>query len=186
MQRPPDSGQPEAADPAAPVLETERLVLRQLTLEDAPFMLQLVNEPSWLRFIGDRGVRTLEDARRYLQEGPLASYARHGFGLYLTELKPSGAPAGICGLIKRDSLEDVDLGFAFLPRYWGRGYATEAAAAVVGLAFSALGLERLVAITTLDNASSIKLLEKLGMRREESVELPGEGAPLLLFACSAT
>src|ERR1051325_3355107 len=111
------------------VLETDRLILRHLTVEDSEFILELLNDPSWLRFIGNRGVRTLDDARDYILKSFVAMYERLGFGLYLTELKSEGVPVGICGLIKRDSLEDVDIGFAFLPKFRGEGYAYESASA---------------------------------------------------------
>jgi RimJ/RimL family protein N-acetyltransferase len=100
---------------------TERLELVHLTLEDAPFILELVNDPAWLRFIGDRGVRTLAQAEAYLQDGPLASYATHGFGLYLVRRKSDGAPLGMCGLLKRPSLPQPDIGFAYLPQFTGQG-----------------------------------------------------------------
>jgi RimJ/RimL family protein N-acetyltransferase len=164
------------------VLETERLVLRRLSAEDAEFIRELVNEPSWLRFIGDRGVRTVEDAREYIAKGPAASYERFGFGLYLTELKEGGGPVGICGLVKRESLEDVDVGFAFLPKFWGRGYAYESASAVLKYAQSALGLKRVVAVTATDNHASIRLLEKLGLRFEKMVRLSGDDEEIKLFA----
>ena len=164
------------------VLETDRLVLRQLSTEDAEFILELVNEPSWLRFIGDKGIRTIDDARSYILTGPVASYNRFGFGLYLTELKDSRIPIGICGLVKRESLKDVDIGFAFLSKFWGKGYAQESASAVIAFAKRALGLSRIVAITTPDNHSSIKVLEKLGFCYEQMVRF-SEGDPeLRLFA----
>ena len=153
------------------VLETARLILRWLSPEDAEFILQLLNEPSWLRFIGDKGVRSIEDARAYILKGPVEMYSRLGFGLYLVELKEEGLSIGICGLIKRDSLEDVDIGFAFLPMYWGKGYASEAGSAVVAYGKKVLGLNRIVAITSLDNDRSIKLLEKLGLRFEQVIKL---------------
>jgi RimJ/RimL family protein N-acetyltransferase len=156
------------------ILETNRLIVRRLSPEDAEFILQLLNEPSWLRFIGDKGVRTIADARAYILNGPVEMYSRLGFGLYLVELKEEGFPIGMCGLIKRDSLEDVDIGFAFLPQYWRRGYAYEAAAAVVAYGESVLGLKRIVAITSADNDSSAKLLEKLGFRFEEMIKLSNE------------
>jgi RimJ/RimL family protein N-acetyltransferase len=115
------------------ILETDRLILRQFTTEDAEFILELVNEPSFIQNIGDRGVRTLEDARSYILRVAVASYEKNGFGLYLVELKESGQAIGMCGLIKRDGLEDVDIGYAFLPKFWSKGYAQEAASAVQGL-----------------------------------------------------
>jgi RimJ/RimL family protein N-acetyltransferase len=165
-----------------PVLTTERLLLRRLTLDDAPFILRLVNEPSWLEFIGDKGVRTLEDARGYLAKGPLDMYARLGFGLYLTELRDGAMPIGICGLIKRDSLPDVDVGFAFVPEHWGKGYAYEAASAVLEYGARELAMKRIVAITSPGNRRSIRMLERLGMVREQSLEVQGDGGTSLLFA----
>lgn len=165
------------------VLETERLVLRRLSGGDAAFMLRLLNEPSWLRFIGDRGVRTLEDARRYILEGPVDMYERLGFGLYATTLKEDdSAPIGICGLVKRDGLEDVDIGFALLPGFWGKGYAYEAASGVMAYAKSVVGLTRIVAITSVDNESSARLLEKIGLRFEKMVRLTEGGEEVRLFA----
>jgi len=163
------------------ILETPRLVLREFTHEDDAFVLRLLNEPSWLRFIGDRGVRTLPDARRYLDDGPRRSYARNGFGLWCVVPKGGDAPVGMCGLIRRDTLPDVDVGFAFLPEAWGRGYARESAAAVLDHARDVLGLRRVLAITDPENAASIRVLERVGMRREGTVRMPGETIDLLLF-----
>ena len=163
------------------ILETPRLVLREFTHEDDAFVLRLLNEPSWLRFIGDRGVRTLPDARRYLDDGPRRSYARNGFGLWCVVPKGGDAPVGMCGLIRRDTLPDVDVGFAFLPEAWGRGYARESAAAVLDHARDVLGLGRVLAITDPENAASIRVLERVGMRREGTVRMPGESIDLLLF-----
>ncbi len=164
------------------VLETTRLILRRLSTEDADFILELVNEPSWLRFIGDKGVRSIADARDYILKGPVKSYERFGFGLYLVELKENGTPIGICGLIKRESLKDVDLGFAFLPKFWGNGYAYESASAVMAYGKSALGLNRIVAVTTPENHSSIKVLEKLGFRFEQMVRLSVDAMEIKLLA----
>jgi RimJ/RimL family protein N-acetyltransferase len=170
----------------APVLETARLSLRRLSTDDAPFVLKLLNEPSFLRFIGDRGVRSLEDARQYILEGPVRSYARHGFGVYLALRKEDSAAIGICGLLKRESLEDVDVGFALLPGYWSRGYAYEAASAVMAHGREAFGLARIVAVTDPDNSASIRVLEKLGLRFERLVRLRTDGPELKLFAsCGA-
>ena len=163
------------------VLETDRLILRRLTLEDAPFIYELVNEPSWLRFIGDRGVRTLDDARAYIRKGPIAMYETFGFGLYAIQRKPDGAPMGLCGLIKRDFLTDFDLGFAFLPSFRGQGYAREAAAAVLIHAKEVGNLARVAAITSLDNERSIKLLESLGFRFDEVIKLSGKDPGTRLF-----
>jgi RimJ/RimL family protein N-acetyltransferase len=163
------------------VLETDRLNLRWLSTDDAEFILELLNEPSFLRFIGDKGVRTLDDARDYILKGPVDMYNRLGFGLYLTELKESGAPIGICGLIKRDGLEDVDIGFAFLPKFWAKGYAYEAAAAVMAYGKTVLGLKRIVAITSPDNYASARLLEKLGLRFERMIHLSKDAPEVRLF-----
>lgn len=163
------------------VLETDRLILRRMSIEDAEFMLGLLNEPSWLRFIGDRGVRTHEDARAYILKGPVDMYDRLGFGLYLTELKEEGVPIGICGLVKRDFLADVDIGFALLPRFWGQGYAYEAASAVMEHGKGPLGLKRIVAITAPDNQSSIRLLEKLGLKFDRMIRATADGPEIRLF-----
>ncbi|HST53730.1 MAG TPA: GNAT family N-acetyltransferase [Pyrinomonadaceae bacterium] len=163
------------------VLETDRLILRRLSTDDAEFILRLVNEPSWLRFIGDRGVRSVADARAYILNGPLEMYSRLGFGLYLVELKEEGVSIGLCGLIKRDTLEDVDIGFAFLPEYWGRGYAFEAASAVMAYGRDALGIKRIVAITSADNDSSARLLEKLGFRFERMIKFSVDSEEVKLF-----
>ena len=167
------------------VLETERLALRWLTAEDAPFILELLNDPAWLRFIGDRGVRTTEQARKYIMNGPIAMVERLGFGLYLTQRKSNGVPMGICGLIKRDGLDDIDIGFAFLPQFCGNGYAFEAAAAVMVHGKTTFGLRRIVGITSSDNTGSIKLLEKLSLKFERMVRLPKDDNETMLFAWDA-
>jgi [ribosomal protein S5]-alanine N-acetyltransferase len=164
------------------VLETQRLNLRRLSVDDDTFILELLNDPLWLRFIGDRGVRTLEDARDYILKGPVAMYERMGFGLYLVERKNDGAALGICGLIKRDGLEDVDLGFAFLPEFRAQGYAYESAAAVLAYGRSAFALKRIVAITSPDNERSAHLLEELGFTFEKTIQLPNDDEELKLFA----
>jgi RimJ/RimL family protein N-acetyltransferase len=163
------------------VLSTERLVLRHLTAEDADFILALMNDPDWLRYIGDRGIRTADDARGYIATGPVDMYARLGFGLYAVELREDGIPIGICGLIRRDWLEDVDLGFAFLPRFRGAGYAYEAAAATVEHARAPLGLDRLMAIVSPENEDSVRLLGKLGMTFERMAQPPGAGGQVCVF-----
>jgi ribosomal-protein-alanine N-acetyltransferase len=161
--------------------ETERLVLRRFTLDDAAFVLELVNEPGWLRFIGDRNVRTLDDARAFIEKRLLGPYARLGFGFYRLELKVGGTPVGLCGLVRREGLDDVDIGFGLLQRWEGRGYAHESAVEVVRHAREQLALTRLVAITRPDNGPSIALLEKLGMRFERTLRLPGETVDLSLY-----
>ena len=164
------------------VLETERLRLRELTLDDAPFILRLLNDPAWLEFIGDRGVRTVEAARDYLSAGPLKMYREHGFGLWLVETKSDAAAAGICGLLKRDALGDVDLGYAFLPEFRGRGYAHEAAAATLQHGRRVHGLRRIIALTAPGNARSIQILAKLGLRYERTLTLPPAARESQLFA----
>jgi len=163
------------------VLETERLILRRLSENDAEFVLKLLNEPSFLRYIGDKGVRTLDDARQYILKGPIESYERRGFGLYLVELKGPQISIGICGLIKRESLPDVDVGFAFLSEFWNRGYAFESASAVLAYAKDILKLDRIVAITDVDNAASGRVLEKLGMRFEKLIKLSESSSEIKLF-----
>jgi ribosomal-protein-alanine N-acetyltransferase len=163
------------------VLETDRLALRKLSLDDAGFILELLNDPSFLRFIGDKNVRNLEDARQYILKGPLESYQRLGFGLYLVALKPTGVPLGICGLIKRDALDDVDIGFAFLPEFRAQGYAFESAAAVRDYGLNVLGLGRLLAITNPDNTGSIRVLEKIGLRFERLIRLAPESSEIRLY-----
>ena len=165
-----------------PVIETPRLALHRLTTDDADFILELLNEPSFLRFIGDKGVRTREDACRYILDGPMASYERFGFGLYRVERKDGGEPIGICGLLKRDSLEDVDVGFAFLPRFWSNGFAFESASAVLAHGRQTWGLKRILAITSPDNEASIRLLAKLGFRFERMARLSEETPEVKVFA----
>ena len=161
---------------------SSRLRIRELSEQDSGFILELLNTPGFLRYVGDKGVRDEDGARRYISEGPAASYATHGFGLWLVALKDSESPLGICGLIKRPSLADVDLGFAFLPQYAGQGYGRESAAAVMDHAAKTLELERVVAITTPDNERSIKLLRKLGFEFERLFTMPGDEVELKLFA----
>jgi RimJ/RimL family protein N-acetyltransferase len=156
-------------------------MLRQMNIDDDEFIFELVNEPAFIRNIGDKGVRTLKDARDYILTGPVASYAKFGFGLYLVELAETGAPIGICGLLKRDSLEDVDIGFAFLEKFWGKGFAYESAAAVMEYGRSVLGINRIVAITSPDNEGSIRVLSKLGLRFERMIRLPGSDEDTRLF-----
>jgi len=163
------------------VLETDRLTLRRLTPDDAPFMLAMLNDPDFLRNVGDRGARTIDDTRTYILNGPMAMYDIYGHGLYLVSERTSGEAIGICGLLKRDSLEDVDIGFAFLPSARGQGYAVESAAAVMAYGRDVLGLTRVVAIVRPDNVASIRVLEKIGMRPERLVQLSHTDHQLMLF-----
>ena len=163
------------------VLETERLTLRRLTADNAAFILELVNEPAWLEFIGDKNVHTLDDARDYILKGPVEMYERLGFGLYLVQLK-QGTAIGMCGLIKRPSLNDIDIGFALLSRFSGHGYAYEAASAVMDYGKNVLGLSRIVAITNPTNQNSIKLLKKLGLQFEKRIKLADDAPEVALFS----
>ena len=165
------------------VIQTERLVLRELELNDADFILELLNEASFLRFIGDKGVRTLADAGEYIRKGPMDSYERHGFGLYAVCLH-DGTPIGICGLVKRDGLADVDVGFAFLSRHCSLGYAVESAAAVLTHATQVLKLQRIVAITAPENSGSIAVLEKIGLKFERMIRLAEHSPELRLYGPS--
>ncbi len=170
---------------AVTILETPRLVLRRFSLDDAAFVLELVNDPAWLEHIGDRNVRNLEDARAYLAKGTLAMYEEVGFGMYVVALKATGQPIGSCGLLKRDILEDVDLGYAFLPQFRGQGYAYESAAAILEHGKLKLGLTRIVAIVSTANHRSIRILERLGLQFERMIRLPGEDEDIALYAWEA-
>ena len=167
-----------------PLLDTPRLALRRLSEGDAPFVFVLLNEPSFIRNIGDRGVRTLDQARAYIADGPLASYAQHGFGLYLVELKEPRTPIGICGVLQRDLLPEPDIGFAFLPAYWSQGYGLESATAVKDYARETLRLPRLLAIVNPSNHGSIRLLEKLGFSLSSLTKLAPDLPEVKLYTCN--
>jgi RimJ/RimL family protein N-acetyltransferase len=165
------------------VVETGRLRLRRLVDDDATFILRLLNEPSWLQYIGDRGVRTLDDARDYIRNGPQRMYASSGFGLFVIEPGSEPiVPMGLCGLLRRPNLPDVDIGFALLPEFWGQGFAHEAAEATLRYGRDVHGLDRVAAITLPTNASSRRLLEKLGLSCEGTVRLVPDGEELLYYA----
>jgi len=149
-----------------PELETARLSLRRFAFDDAPFVVELLNQPSFIRNIGDRGVRNVDDARRYLRDGPMAMYEKCGFGLWRASRREDDVFVGMCGLLKRDILPDVDVGYAFLPEHWGQGYAFEAADATVALGAGKFGLKRIIGVVSDHNAASIRVLEKIGMRFE--------------------
>lgn len=173
------------AGAATVVATTRRLVVRWFEPGDAAFVLALVNAPSWIRFIGDRKVHDVDAARAYLERGPIDSYRKRGFGLNLVALRDTGTPIGMCGLIKRDTLPDVDVGFAFLPAYWGQGYAREAAEAVLDHGRRTLGVDRVVAILSQDNDSSARLLERLGFRRDGTIRMPPDDEELLHYVLDA-
>ncbi|MGH7591011.1 MAG: GNAT family N-acetyltransferase [Gemmatimonadales bacterium] len=166
------------------VVDTSRLRLRQLTPDDAQFILELVNDLDWILYIGDRGVHDLNDARQYVTDGPMASYERHGFGLYLVTLRAQATPIGICGLIQRESLPAPDLGFAFLPPFRRMGYASEAADAIVRVAPQIAGATELFAVVQPDNARSFRLLDRLGFRPAGVTQLVPDGPQLALLSIS--
>lgn len=176
--------QPDAKPPPLQ-LKTERLTLRELTPDDDAFMLALLNDPDFIRNIADRGVRTLEQARQYIIDGAMASYRDHGFGLW--GVVPTGMDrcVGICGLIRRETLDDVDIGYGFLPDARGNGYALEASRACMDFGREQLGLRRIVAITSMENPASARLLEKLGLRFERLVRLADDAEELRLYAWNA-
>jgi len=163
------------------ILETDRLTLRRLSMDDAEFILALLTDPAFLRYIGDKGVRTIADARDYIETGPVASYDQFGFGLYLVVAKKGNTPIGMCGLLKRESLPDADIGFAFLPQHRSKGYALEAARAVLAYGRDKLGLERILAITDPENAGSIRILQQIGLRFERVVRLSDDAKELQLY-----
>jgi len=164
------------------IVETKRLRIRELTVDDAEFIFGLVNEPSFLENIGDKGLRNLEDARRFILEGPWASHREQGYGQFLVELKESGDPVGVCGLLYREALDVSDIGCAFLPKYWRRGYAYESACAVMEYGRSTLGIDRIVGLTSEENAASIKALEKLGMSFERMVKMSDDDPGTALYS----
>ncbi len=165
------------------IAETDRLLVEKFTLKDASFFKELVNTPHWLKYIGDRDIKTINDAKAYIKKTHLKSYETTGFGFYKLLLKEeNNKPIGSCGLVKREGLDDVDIGFAFLPEYEGKGLAYESSSAILEIAKEEFGLERIVAITLPTNSNSIKLLEKLGFAYEKRVKPFEDGEELLLFA----
>ena len=164
------------------IIETPRLHMRKLTIEDADFVFKLVNEPSFLENIGDKGVRNLEDARQFILEGPWTSHQERGYGEFLVELKEGGDPIGLCGLLFRESLNVSDIGCAFLPKYWRRGYAYEAACAVMEYGRSTLGIDKIVGLASEENLASIKMLEKLGMSFERMVKMSDDDPGTALYS----
>ena len=165
-----------------PIFESDRLTFHKFGDDDAPFILELLNDPAFLQHIGDKNVRTLDDARDYMRNGPQASYEKLGFGLSLVRLKDDKTRIGMCGLLKRDTLPHADIGYAFLPQFRGKGYASEATAATVELAKNTLNLDTIVAIVSRENAASIRVLEKLGLRFEKMICLEEGGDECMYFA----
>jgi RimJ/RimL family protein N-acetyltransferase len=165
------------------IAQTPRLLLRPLTLYDASFVLELMNQPSYHRFIGDRGVRDTAGALNYIQTRFIASYEKHGYGLYAVVMLGTATLAGICGLVKRETLPQPDLGFAFLPAYWSQGLAREAAQATLQHARKTIGLKQILAVTHPENEASMRLLQKLGFTFQEMIQFPGDDESLKLFTC---
>jgi RimJ/RimL family protein N-acetyltransferase len=167
------------------ILETERLQLREFTMDDTAFIIELVNSEGWLKFIGERNVKTEEQAKAYLENGPMKSYREHGFGLSMVEIKEDNRKIGMCGLLKRDTLEHPDIGFAFLPEWMGKGYAFEIACATLIYASNTLKIPTICAIVVPENNRSIKLLEKIGMTFMKRVQLPPNHEELLLYSTAS-
>ena len=165
------------------VIETQRLILRKFTVDDAAFMLKLLNTPSWLRFIGDRNVRTIEEAEQYLLNGNIRSYQEYGFGFYVVVLKETQESIGICGIVKREGLEDVDIGFAFFQQFMGKGYGYESASSVLNYTLNDLKIKRIVAIVDPQNVVSIALIKKIGMQFKKMIRVSPKDIDLMLFAC---
>jgi len=165
-----------------PPIETERLFLKPFTLQHSSFIVELMNTEGWIKYIGDRNIKTIRQAADYLENGPIKSYVDNGFGLSLVELKAPAKPIGMCGLIKRDYLEHLDIGFAFLPAYTGQGYAYEVARKTIEHGFNQLDQQQILAITLPSNAASIKLLEKLGFRYGKTIVSKDSMEELFLFA----
>jgi RimJ/RimL family protein N-acetyltransferase len=164
------------------VAQTVRLILRELLPSDSQFYCRLLNEPSWLEFIGDRGVRTPEDADRYIRGTIAETYEKLGFGMYLVESRADGRPMGVCGLVRRPSLPGPDFGVALLPEFWRQDYAFEAGTAVLEFAARVMRESRLLAIATPNNVRSIRLLERLGFAFDGVVRLPPSDEQLRLYA----
>lgn len=164
------------------VIETSRLQMRRFAYTDAAFFVRLLNDPDWIRYIGDRDVHNEGQACVYMAKSYMAQYEKMGFGLYLVQLKGDATPIGMCGLIKRDGLDDVDIGFAFLPEFRGKGYALEAAEATIVYARDTLKMKRVVAIATPNNAASIALLRKIGLRFDATTHLKGDAVELVVYA----
>jgi RimJ/RimL family protein N-acetyltransferase len=164
------------------ILETERLLIRKITLNDSDFIIELLNDPSFIKNIGDKKVRTVQEAHKYILDGPVVSYEKNGFGLYLVVLKKTAEPIGICGLIKRDNLENVDVGFAFLPEFRRKGYAFESASVVVEYGRRKLRIKKIVGVTNPDNTDSIAVLEKIGLKFDKMIKMNEDEPEIRLYS----
>lgn len=164
------------------VLQTERLLLQKAKLSDGQFFFDLLNSPTWIKFIGNRQVKSIDAAQQYIQQALIDSYQKHGFGLFKMVLKKEGIPIGLCGLVKRPTLDHADIGFAILPQYAGKGYTYEAAKATLDYAVSTLNLAPILAITTKDNVASKKLLEKIGLKLKELITFENGKTEFLLYS----
>jgi [ribosomal protein S5]-alanine N-acetyltransferase len=167
------------------IADTERTHLREIERTDAPFICALLNQPSFLRYIGDRMVRTSEDAANFIESRYQQSYREHGFGLYLVELRQSATPIGMCGFVRRPGLTGPDMGFAFLPEFEGRGFAYESAVAALQYARTRIDLTTLLAIAQPDNLRSHRLLSRLGFFSTGVTTLPGETQSVEIFTLTA-
>ena len=163
------------------VLETERLLLSRLSYADCDFIVELLNEPAFQRYIGDKEVRSRADAREYLRKGPIGSYERHGYGMFLVRSRSDNAPMGMCGLVKRKEFDAPDVGFAFLRRFWASGYAAESATAVLEYGKNVLSLPRIIAMVDPNNGASVRLVAKLGMTFETMVRMPEESQDINMY-----
>ncbi|OUR93963.1 GNAT family N-acetyltransferase [Flavobacteriales bacterium 34_180_T64] len=165
------------------IAETERLLISKFTLADAPFFLELVNTPNWIKYIGERNINTIAQAEDAIKKGHLKSYKTHGFGFYTLQLKSeNNKTIGTCGLIKRETLEYADIGFAMLPNYEGKGFGYESSMAILKLANELFKLKKVLAITSPTNQNSIRLIEKIGLSYEKRVKPFEDDEELLLFA----
>lgn len=164
------------------IIETERLTLSHLSVDNAVFIFRLTNDPDWLKYIGDRGIKNSEDAGKYISDKIITSYEKNGFGLFLVKDKINDIALGICGLLKRDYLDGADIGFAFLPEFRNKGYAFESASAVIKWGNDKIGLKKILAITQADNVDSIRLLNKLGLKFTDTIKIPDEDQKLELFS----
>ena len=168
------------------IFHTARLALHEFTTVDAAFIIELLNSESYIKYIGRRNIHTPEEAKKYIADNFEKSYTEKGFGFYVMELISDKSPIGICGIVKRDWLDDVDLGFALLPEYEGKGYANEASQAMLDYSLTVLNIKKIAAITMKENRGSIKLLKKLGLKENGTVIHPDEKVKLMLFVYANT